>query len=344
MFTIPELDLTDRNQIAKKINLGHELIYLTQGEVIGMGLTVDDILDLTREALMAHGKKEYEMPAKIGVHPLPEVFFHAMPAFVPSKNAVGCKWIECYPYNPQRFNLPQTTGVLVLNDIASGVPMAIMDCAWITAMRTPAVTVLAAAALHPDAETFGMFGCGVQGIEHVNFVHHTLKKLQKIFIYDIYEEKMDELIRVCQPQTSIPIVKSTPEEMAKSCAVMSSATIILKECLAVVKDEWLSPGQTILPADLNTFWDPITQRRADKYIVDSKEEHQLFAGMGYFPDGLPKVCCETGEVLAGVAKGRESKDELIVCSNIGMSVCDVVVAREIFNRALDKGVGIKLPL
>lgn len=112
----------------------------------------------------------------------------------------------------------------------------------------------------------------------------------------------------------------------------------------MVKDEWLSPGQTILPADLNTFWDPITQRRADKYIVDSKEEHQLFAGMGYFPDGLPKVCCETGEVLAGVAKGRESKDELIVCSNIGMSVCDVVVAREIFNRALDKGVGIKLPL
>lgn len=344
MFNIPELDLTDRNQVAKKLNLGKELLWLTQKEVMSMGLTEEDILRLTKDALIAHGKKEYEMPAKIGVHPLPEVFFHAMPAHVPAKNAVGCKWIECYPYNPQRFNLPQTTGVLVLNDIASGVPMAIMDCAWITAMRTPAVTVLAAAALHPDAETFGMFGCGVQGIEHVNFVHHTMKKLKKIYIYDIYEEKMDELIRVCQPKTAIPIVKSTPEAMAKSCEVLSSATIILKESLSVVKDEWISKGQTILPADLNTFWDPATQRRADKYIVDSGDEHKLFAGMGYFPDGLPKITCETGEVLAGVAKGRENKDELIVCSNIGMAVCDMVVAREIFDRALVQGVGLKLPL
>jgi len=344
MFTIPELDLTDRNKVAEKLNLGQELLYLTQKEVINMGLSIDDILGLTRDALVAHGKKNYEMPAKIGVHPLPEVFFHAMPAYVPSKNAVGCKWIECYPYNPQRFNIAQTTGVLILNDISSGVPMAIMDSAWITAMRTPAVTVLAAAALHPDAETFGMFGCGVQGIEHVNFVHHTLTKLKKIYVYDIYEERMDDLIRTCQPSCPVPIVKGTPEEIAKSCEVISSATIILKETLGVVKDAWLSKGQTILPCDLNTFWESVTQRRADKYIVDSREEHELFAGVGYFPEGLPKVTCETGEVLAGTAKGRENKDELIVCSNIGMAVCDVTVGRAIFDLALKKGIGLKLPL
>jgi len=341
---IPELDLTDRNYVAEKIDLGKEILYLTQDEVINMGLTQEDILKLTEKALVSHGKKEYEMPAKIGVHPLTEVFYHAMPAYVPSVNACGMKWIECYPYNPQRFNLPQTTGLLILNDISSGVPMAIMDSAWITAMRTPAVTVLATAQLHPDAETFGMFGCGIQGIEHVNFVTHTMKKLKKIFVNDISEEAMDNLISICQPKLDVPIVKSTPEEMAKSCEVLSSATIILKESLAVVKDEWISKGQTILPCDLNTFWDPVTQRRADKYIVDSAEEHELFAGMGYFPEGLPKVYCQTGEVLAGVTKGRENKDELIVCSNIGMSVCDVVVAREIFNRALENGVGRKLPL
>lgn len=341
---IPEIDLTDHNFLAKNIDLGKEIVYLTQKEVIDMGLTIEDILKLTEQALVSHGKKEYEMPAKIGIHPLPEVFFHAMPAYVPSQNACGMKWIECYPYNPQRFNLPQTTGLLILNDISSGVPVAIMDSAWITAMRTPAVTVLAAAKLHPDAENFGMFGSGVQGTEHVNFVTHTMKNLKKIYINDISEEAMDNLIRVCQPQIDVPIVKSTPEEMAKSCEVLSSATIIIKESLGIVKDEWISKGQTILPCDLNTFWDPETQRRADKYIVDSAEEHELFAGMGYFPDGLPKVYCQTGEILAGVAKGRESKDELIVCSNIGMSVCDVVVAREIFNRALEKGVGRKLPL
>jgi ornithine cyclodeaminase/alanine dehydrogenase len=62
-----------------------------------MGLTQEDILKLTEEALVSHGKKEYEMPAKIGVHPLPEVFFHAMPAYVPSVNACGMNGLNVIP-------------------------------------------------------------------------------------------------------------------------------------------------------------------------------------------------------------------------------------------------------
>jgi ornithine cyclodeaminase/alanine dehydrogenase len=83
---------------------------------------------------------------------------------------------------------------------------------------------------------------------------------------------------------------------------------------------------------------------ADKFIVDSIEEHQLFDRAGYFPGGLPRIACETGQILAGVRPGRESKDELIVCSNIGMSVCDVVVGRAVLDRALDRDLGLKLPL
>ena len=334
----------DRRWISGKLDIGKELLYLTRDEVIETGLTEGDILGLTRDALVFHGKKEYEMPAKVGVHPFKEVFFHAMPAYVPGKKAVGMKWIECYPFNPERYSLPQTTGLLVINDVSSGCPMALMDATWITAMRTPAVTVLAAGALHPVAETFGMFGCGVQGIEHCRYVVHTLKDLKKIYIYDIREEAMDRLIQEVQPRIDVEIVKGkSPEEVTKSCEVLSSATIILLDPLAVVKDGWVSEGQTLLPCDLNTFFDPITSKRADKYIVDSADEHRLFADMGYFPDGLPEITCETGEVVAGEAKGRETRDQLIVCSNIGMAVCDVVVGREVFNRALERGMGRKLP-
>lgn len=335
----------DHEDILKNINVGKEILYLTRDEVIGLGINENDILDLTKDALVAHGKKEYEMPAKIGVHPFEEVFFHAMPAYVPSKYALGMKWIECYPNNPAKFNLPQTTGLLILNDVSTGCPIAIMDSTWLTAMRTPAVTSLAAVSLHQDAETFGMFGCGVQGTEHIKFIVHTLKKLKKIYVYDVNEKTIDNLIKNVQPKIDVEIVKGkNPEEVAKSCEVLSSATVILRETLSIVKDEWISKGQTILPCDLNTFWDPAITKRADKYIVDSIEEHKLFDGMGYFPDGLPNIKCETGEIIAGIKEGRKSKDELIVCSNIGMSVCDVVVGREIFDRAISNNIGKKLPL
>ncbi len=337
--------LVERDWILEKLNIGYEILYLTKNEVAETGLTVELILNLTREALIAHGKKEYEMPAKIGVHPYKDVFFHAMPAYVQAHNAVGLKWIECYPSNPSQHNLPQTTGLLIINDVQTGCPLALMDATWITAMRTPAVTALAAAALHPDAETFGMFGCGVQGVEHCRFIVHTLKNLKKIYVYDINEEAINHLIKIVQPQIDVEIVRGVnPETVVKSCQVLSSATVILLKPLAVINDNWVSAGQTILPCDLNTYFDPLTLKRADKYIVDSREEHELFARMGYFPDGLPTVTCETGELLAGSCHGRESRGELIVCSNIGMAVCDVVVGKKIFINALNNSLGRLLPL
>ncbi len=336
---------TDRAFLSEHIAIGKELLYLTGEECRGVGLTRDEILILAHDALYAHGTGDYEMPAKIGVHPFDDVLYHAMPAYVPSKAAVGAKWIACYPRNPSEFGIPQTTGLLMLNDVLSGCPIAVMDSAWLTAMRTPAVTVLAAEKLHPEARSFGMFGCGVQGREHVRFVTKTLKNLESIFIYDVDEEAMDALIAQVSPDVPVSITKcEDSRDLVESCDVMSSATVILKEPLAAVPDDWITPGQTILSNDLNTFWDPRTSLRADRYIVDSRASHALFADMGYFPEGLPEIDCETGAIIAGREPGRTSAEEIIVCSNIGMAVCDMVLGRAILDRALEKNIGTRLPL
>lgn len=335
----------ERERILKYLSVGQELLYITREQCASLGLSRQVILDLTRQALLAHGTRQYQMPAKIGVHPMDDVFYHAMPAYVPSCEAVGVKWVECYPQNPVRYGLPQTTGLLILNDLATGCPMAVMDSTWLTAMRTPAVTVLAAAHLHPGASTFGMFGCGIQGIEHVRFACMTLNDLERIYVYDTQASAMDNLLETVGCEFDVEIMKATsPEQLVRSSQVLSSATVIAREPLACVPDAWVSAGQTILPCDLNTFWDPATSRRADLYIVDSLESHQLFESSGYFPDGLPRVHAETGQVLAGLKAGRTSPDQLIVCSNIGMAVCDVVVGRALLDLALEQGVGTRLPL
>ena len=335
----------DHEYLKTKLDLGKEILWLTKDDCIQAGPNTEETLELVKQALVAHGKDEYEMPAKIGIHPFDDVFFHAMPAYVPGNLACGMKWIECFPRNPKEFNLPQTTGLQIMNDIETGVPIAVMDCTWLTAMRTPAVTALAAAALHPDAKTFGMFGCGVQGIGHVKYVAKTLKNLERIYIYDKFPESMDNLIAQVKDEVKIPIIKAKDiEEVVRNCDVLSSATFIVRDTLKLAKKEWVRKGQTILPCDLNTFWDPEIALNADKYIVDSIDEHELFAGMGYFPDGLPKVVAETGEVLAGLKAGRDNADQLIVCSNIGISVNDVVMGEAILKKALEMGIGTKLKL
>ncbi len=73
------------------LEVGKEILYLTQGDVKNIGLSDGDILSLTEKALAAHGEKRTEMPAKIGLHPLKDTLMHAMPAYLPDHSACGIK-------------------------------------------------------------------------------------------------------------------------------------------------------------------------------------------------------------------------------------------------------------
>jgi len=89
-----------------------------------------------------------------------------MPAFIPAMNAAGVKWVSGYPGNQQK-GLPYINGLLILNDPETGLPLSVMDCAWITAMRTAAASAVSAKYLaRPESSTIGILACGVQG--HTN--------------------------------------------------------------------------------------------------------------------------------------------------------------------------------
>jgi ornithine cyclodeaminase/alanine dehydrogenase-like protein (mu-crystallin family) len=156
---------------------------------------------------------------------------------------------------------------------------------------------------------------------------------------------MDKLIEDIQPMVDAEIVKAKSyEEIAKNCEVIASATVITEKPEPKIKDEWITKGQTIIMCDCHSLYEDATMKRADKYLLDSIEQHELLIGYGYYPMGLPEVYGEIGEVAAGIKKGRESKKELIVSNNVGMAVEDIMVARAIFDKALEKGVGTILPL
>ncbi|MBA7647661.1 Alanine dehydrogenase [subsurface metagenome] len=82
-----------------EIARGKEILYINRKEIENMGYTQVDLLKLVRMALTEHGKKMVEMPAKIGIHPIYDTFHHAMPAFVPTAEASGIKWVACFPEN-----------------------------------------------------------------------------------------------------------------------------------------------------------------------------------------------------------------------------------------------------
>ena len=340
----PNADAAPR--VAESIKRGREVHYITRSEIENeLGYTTADILELVRTALTEHGKKRYEMPAKIGLHPIRDTLMHAMPAYVPGAGACGIKWAYCFPENRQ-FNLPQTSGLLILNDIQTGWPIAIMDAIWITAKRTPLVTALAVEKLaRANSTEVGIIGCGVQGREHVDALALVMKNLKKIKVFDKYPEVADALVRDYQDRHPFEIVKAeTVEEAVRDSDVVVTATAILQEPNPLIRDSWIKKGAFLAPVDFDSVFEWETFKRADKFLVDSLDEMNYFMTVGYLANGLPPLHAEIGEVVAGLKPGRESDDELIVDMNIGMGVEDVVIARDILDRAIEKGIGRKLPL
>ena len=133
-----------------------QLLYLSQAEVAAAGPAMADIIDALQTAFEEKGAGRTEMPPKPGVHPGGgDNFIHAMPAYIPGLKSAGIKWVAGYPGNAQR-GLPYITGLLIFNDVETGLPLAVMDCVWITAMRTGAATALSAKYLaRPDSSVSG---------------------------------------------------------------------------------------------------------------------------------------------------------------------------------------------
>ena len=118
------------------------LLYLSRADVEATRLPMPAIIEALEAAFREKGHGRCEMPPKPGIHPGPpgnDNFIHAMPASVPALGAAGVKWISGFPRNDAR-GLPYISGLLILNDPGTGLPKAVMDATWITAMRTGAAT------------------------------------------------------------------------------------------------------------------------------------------------------------------------------------------------------------
>jgi ornithine cyclodeaminase/alanine dehydrogenase len=139
-----------------------ELLYLSQEDVISVGITMEETIPLVEDALREHGLGETDNPPKPGVHP-GNAFIHAMPGYLPRKKAVGLKWVSSFSSNTS-LAIPPVMGLFILNDVQTGQPLAVMDCRWITAMRTGAASAVAAKFLAAkDCGAVGIVGAGIQG-------------------------------------------------------------------------------------------------------------------------------------------------------------------------------------
>ena len=329
------------------------LLYLSRGDLIRVGGDTPSVyMNAVRQALCLHAVGDTVQPLKPylrwGDSHIADRLI-AMPAYVGGADATaGLKWIGSNHANPSRRGLERASALIILNDPITNYPIALLEGSLISGMRTAAVTALGVQ--HLACRGFhhvACIGCGPIARFQLRTLLDRFSSIQTVHLFDLREDASRRLADELQGQVR-PIevrVTASAEEAVRAGEVVVTCTVTDRPYL---RYEWLQRGAflsnvSIMDVEKDVFL------KADKVVVDDWDQcnrdkkiiNQLVLE-GRF--SRERLHAELGDILIGRKPGRESDDETIVLNPMGLAIEDIASAVALYQRALDQGIGVRLPL
>lgn len=310
------------------------------------------LAEKTMVALATPGASQ--LPPKIAIHPrATDSFVHAMPAHLrdadPAGDLVGMKWVAGYATN-NVLGLPGISAIVVLNDPETGIPVAMLDGAPITAERTAAVSGVAVRRFGPQAGPGGwaagspvhvaIIGAGVQGHSHLPMFGGVLPGCT-LHLFDRDPARAAALAGAARvtPGIGETLVHPTAREAVEAAdVVLTAASFGPAAERQQMTNAWLRPGATVIPIDYATYCNAEVPRQAALFLVDQREQYLANRDAGNF-DNYPDPGATIGEaILAGTPRpaGR------VVVTHLGVGLNDLVFADAIVRAAVAAGRGTLL--
>lgn len=273
--------------------------------------------------------------------------FTLMPGYLANPRTFGVKIVSKFPRPPES-PLSSHVGAVMVFDADAGIPLALLDGAELTAIRTAAASALATRALaRDDAGTLGILGCGEEAWHHAMAIPQ-VRNIERILVWGRSPERAQRFVtRVADDLPNITVtVADSPEQAADSdivCTVTSAREPILL-------GRWLKPG-----CHVNLVGAAVhTSREADadvvcrsRFFTDFRPSAMAQAGelLNAIDAGLvdaSHILAEIGEVLAGDAPGRTGDDEITVYKSLGVAAQDLAAGLAAYQQGREKGLGIEV--
>ena len=326
-----------------------DVLILTQSEVQSC-LSMSEAIEAVRVAYSAFAQGRVQMP---GVQHL-DVHKHngevdIKSGFVEDFKLIGTKIASGF-YDNQKKGLPPGIAVIVLLDLETSMPLAIMDGTHITAYRTGAAGAVAASVLaREDSQNVGIVGAGTQGRMQLLALNE-LFDIREVNVWDIdngiamkYKDQM-------QKELSIDVrVVDSPDKVTPEADILVTVTPSRK---ALVSVDSIREGMHInaIGADGpgKQELDPKIMTRASKIVVDSLDqcrkigEIQHALGQGLIEER--DIHAEIGEIVNGDKIGRETDEEITLFDSTGLSAQDIAAAKIVYDAAMKKGLGKQINL
>lgn len=294
--------------------------HITNEDIVNLNLSPEQCVEWVRDAFIL--KSECQLPAKMSVHPTGNDFFTTMPCLLPSEyRRFGAKVVSRIVGR-----VPALKSDMMLFDSESGELLAIVDCDWITAMRTGAVATLAIKTLRQSqALEYAFIGLGSTARATLTCLLNSCTDEHLNIRLFRYKDQAERIIEEYghYKNASFRIVDTTAELVKGADVVVSCIT---DASGLLVEDESLfKPGVLVVPVHTRGFQNCDTT--FDKVFADDTDHVK---GFKYFSEF--REFHQLEEVLKGDVTGRANDSERILSYNIGLGLHDVLYASRIYDK------------
>jgi thiomorpholine-carboxylate dehydrogenase len=241
-----------------------------------------------------------------------------------TQDALATKLITLMPGNAAR-GLPTLLATIVLMDPATGQPLAVMDGAWITALRTAAASAVAADALAPPGpKVVAMLGSGVLARSHAT----ALRAVRPVTEIRIWSRDPANVAR-CAAEVG-GVACASAEHAVRGADIVCTVTNASEP---VLRGEWLKPGAFVAAVGApRPTWRELDDAAMRNVVVADSREAALQESGDVILSGAA-VHAEIGEILAGT-RPRPTPGATVVFKSLGQAVEDAFAARLVYDAAV----------
>ncbi|MBL8669550.1 MAG: ornithine cyclodeaminase family protein [Alphaproteobacteria bacterium] len=324
------------------MQLGREILYLSRADVAGLGIVPADEIAAIEQLMRAKAAGRTKGPPKLSIEMPDGRLFQTMIAHAEAPAYGAIKNVGLAPDNEAR-HLPHLHALILLQDHASGMPVAIMDGTWITETRTAAISALAAKHLaRADASRIGFVACGAQARSHLDALR-AVRPVTSLRAYSRRKATAEAFAAEARSQGLDSLAVERPEDAVRGCDIVVTTvprSVGLKPFLDV---GWVDDGSFVACVDLARAWDKAGLARFDKVATDDRDQAEIQAKAGKLAYPGP-FHADLAELVTGTRPGRADARERIAFIFPGFALADLAVATLVYERAMAQRRGATLPL
>ncbi len=316
------------------------LLYLSSDAIEELALQPDELIGAVEQVFAAQAAGAARIGPKAVVPVGIGHSFHAMPGMLDAVGLAGMKFFGVVPGNPAR-GLPNVCSLVVLSDLATGMPVAVMDGGWITAVRTAAMSAVAASHLaQRDSETAAFIGCGMQAHSHAYLLRTVLPRLKRAIVLGRGAARRDAFAAMLRDTGWEVRLADGPDDVLAGADVAVSTVPEYPGWTAFL-DPALLPRHAFVDAvDLGRSWLPSGYGEFAVVATDDRTQSRALVA-----EGRLKAPPDFATDLAGLASGAyaaapEGRRFFVFSGHV---LGDLSVAAALYRRALERGVGVNLP-